>query len=87
MLAARRVVLSSTRLPARQVHSSVVVHYPRDNRRRRQNDEETLPYDVDFMPEFEEDDATSAGHLLIQQQRQLLNYLRLIERDAPRLNG
>lgn len=33
------------------------------------------------------DDATSAGHLLLQQQRQLLYYLRLIEHEMPKLVG
>ena len=87
MFAARRGVRPSTCLPVRQVHSTIVTHYPRGGGRGRRDDDESLPYDIDFMPEFEDDDATSAAHLIILQQRQLLNYLRLIERDAPRLQG
>lgn len=42
---------------------------------------------MDDLPDFEEDDATSAAHVIIHQQRQILNYMRLIERDGPRLKS
>lgn len=35
----------------------------------------------------EVDDAPSSGHLILQQQRMLLNYLRLIEHEMPKLVG
>ncbi|KAJ7103606.1 mitochondrial ribosomal subunit protein-domain-containing protein [Mycena belliarum] len=34
---------------------------------------------------FEDDDSTSAGHLMLQEQRQVLYYLRLIEHEMPKL--
>lgn len=88
MFAVRRRlrVLSATRLPLRQVHSSAAAG---DLRRRqtKRYEVEDLDFDIDLLPEFEDDDATSAAHLMIQQQKQILHYLRLIERDAPRLKG
>ncbi|KAF8480664.1 mitochondrial ribosomal subunit protein-domain-containing protein [Gautieria morchelliformis] len=86
MFAARRCVLPSTRLPVRQVHGSVVSYY-RERKQTKRHEVEDLEFDIDFIPEFEEDDATAAAHLMIQQQKQILHYLRLIERDAPRLKA
>ncbi|TFY84011.1 hypothetical protein EWM64_g10 [Hericium alpestre] len=37
------------------------------------------------MEEFRDDDSTAAGHIWIQQQRQVLHYLRLIEHEMPQL--
>ncbi|KAI0068427.1 hypothetical protein BV25DRAFT_1793266 [Artomyces pyxidatus] len=37
------------------------------------------------MRDFQDDDATSAGHIYLQQQRQNLHYLRLIEHEMPQL--
>jgi hypothetical protein len=34
-----------------------------------------------------ENDTSSAGHLYLQQQRQNLHYLRLIEHEMPKLVG
>ncbi|KAJ7071117.1 mitochondrial ribosomal subunit protein-domain-containing protein [Mycena amicta] len=34
---------------------------------------------------YEDDDTVAAGHLMLQHQRQLLYYLRLIEHEMPKL--
>jgi len=91
MFAARRWLVPSTRLAARQVHSTAAVSFPRrggrDQDSSKPNDSEEFDYDMDDLPDFEEDDATSAAHVIIHQQRQILNYMRLIERDGPRLKS
>lgn len=33
------------------------------------------------------DDTSAAGHMVLQQQRKLLYYLRLIEHEMPKLVG
>ncbi|KAL0951315.1 hypothetical protein HGRIS_008021 [Hohenbuehelia grisea] len=38
-----------------------------------------------FDDEFDDDDTSSAGHLMLIQQRQTLKYLRLIEHEIPKL--
>jgi len=40
---------------------------------------------MDLEPPTENDDTTVAGHLMLQQQRQLLYHLRLIEHEMPKL--
>ncbi|KAF8592074.1 hypothetical protein K439DRAFT_1626578 [Ramaria rubella] len=86
--AARRRVLPPTRILTRQVHATALLSYPRFRGPRGPRTEDSdEDYDIDFIPDFEDDDATSAAHLIIQQQRQILQYLRLIERDAPRLRA
>ncbi|KAF5385511.1 hypothetical protein D9757_005364 [Collybiopsis confluens] len=35
--------------------------------------------------DFDDDDTTSAGHLMLREQRQTLHYLRLIEHEMPKL--
>lgn len=37
--------------------------------------------------DFEDDDTSSLGHLMLRQQRQTLHYLRLIEHEMPKLVG
>ena len=37
--------------------------------------------------DYDDDDTTSAGHLMLREHRQTLHYLRLIEHDIPRLVG
>jgi small subunit ribosomal protein S35 len=37
--------------------------------------------------EYEGDDTTSAGHIVLREQRKLLYYLRLIEHEMPKLVG
>lgn len=44
-------------------------------------------WDVENLEEFKEDDTTAAGHIWLQQQRQTLQYLRLIEHEMPKLVG
>ncbi|KAJ7293490.1 mitochondrial ribosomal subunit protein-domain-containing protein [Mycena rebaudengoi] len=43
------------------------------------------PYMDLFSQPFADDDTTSAGHLMLQGQRQVLYYLRLIEHEMPKL--
>lgn len=70
------------------IHSSVAASLPRRSRQQTEQDSDDIEaYDVNDLPLFDEDDATSAAHLIIDQQKQILNYLRLIERDGPFLRG
>ena len=41
--------------------------------------------DDDIEHEPNEDHGTSVGHSILQQQREVLHYLRLIEHDLPNL--
>lgn len=41
--------------------------------------------DADNENESDTNEGTSAGHLYLQQQRQVLNLMRLIEHDMPKL--
>lgn len=41
----------------------------------------------DDLDPAEVEDASSLGHLVLQQQRQLLYYMRLIEHEMPQLAG
>lgn len=47
-----------------------------------------LPFEA-FIPTQEEADydTTAIGHMIIQQQRQDLKYMRLIEHEMPKLVG
>lgn len=69
------------------IHSSASALLPRQSRQRIEHDDNELEFDVNDLPLFDEDDATSAAHLIIDQEKQILNYLRLIERDGPYLRG
>jgi len=80
-----RRLATSFRTSTRQVHSSRPHSYPRRSRHERKESDGGDGYDVDSMPLFDDDDATSAAHLMIQQQKQIVEYLRLIERDTPLL--
>lgn len=42
---------------------------------------------LDDLEPSEVDDASSFGHLVLQQQRQMLYYMRLIEHEMPLLAG
>ncbi|KAF8905488.1 mitochondrial ribosomal subunit protein-domain-containing protein [Gymnopilus junonius] len=55
--------------------------------RRTQSVLEDDPEDIwDQVEEADEvDDSPTAGHILLQQQRQLLHYMRLIEHEMPKL--
>ncbi|GLB36063.1 putative mitochondrial ribosomal subunit protein [Lyophyllum shimeji] len=55
---------------------------------RRVKPEEKLTADQAFDlldDEYDDDDTTSAGHLMLREQRQVLYYLRLIEHEMPKL--
>lgn len=41
----------------------------------------------DLNPPDRQEDSSSYGHLILQQQRQLLYYMRLIEHEVPQLVG
>lgn len=40
-----------------------------------------------FEDSAEEMDSPTAGHLILQNQRQMLHYMRLIEHEMPKLVG
>lgn len=44
-------------------------------------------FDLEDLPEFGDEDASSAGHFVIGQQRQILHYLRLIDGEVKLLNS
>ena len=57
---------------------------------RRSNLDEVLTADTAFEAlddYYDDNDTASAGHLMLQQQRQVLYYLRLIEHEMPKLVG
>ncbi|KAJ6519731.1 mitochondrial ribosomal subunit protein-domain-containing protein [Mycena sanguinolenta] len=48
--------------------------------------DEDLEYYQDILEaEYEDDDTAALGHLIFQEQRQVLYYLRLIEHEMPKL--
>ncbi|GJJ09508.1 hypothetical protein Clacol_003731 [Clathrus columnatus] len=62
--------------------------FPRRDRQQKENNDDGMEeYDVNDIPLFDNDDATSVAHLIIEQEKQILNYLRLIERDRPFLRA
>jgi len=75
-------------LSVRQFHRSSPIHMPRGKvkpvtRRPEPLDEEEF---MELMEQnFEGDDTTTLGHYLLQQERQNLYYLRLIEHEVPKL--
>ncbi|TFK77184.1 hypothetical protein BDN72DRAFT_807716, partial [Pluteus cervinus] len=55
---------------------------------RRPRTEEKLTSDQAFDlldDEFDDDDTSSAGHIMLREQRQVLHYMRLIEHEMPKL--
>ncbi|KAG5342172.1 hypothetical protein E4T56_gene14103 [Termitomyces sp. T112] len=55
---------------------------------RRVKPEERLNADQAFdllEDDFDEDDTSTAGHLMLREQRRVLYYLRLIEHEMPKL--
>ncbi|KAG8909568.1 hypothetical protein FRC02_007720 [Tulasnella sp. 418] len=44
-------------------------------------------FDIKEVPEFDFDDATGVGHHLLRQQREYLQYFRLIEGEIPKLQA
>lgn len=50
------------------------------------DEEANWDLDEDFS-RFEDDDIPSTGHMYLDQQRQVLHYLRLIENEVPQLVG
>lgn len=57
---------------------------------RRSNLDELFDEDETFdllEDDFDNDDTSSLGHLMLRDQRQTLHYLRLIEHQMPKLVG
>jgi hypothetical protein len=57
---------------------------------RRPKVEEKMTADDAFDildDEYDDDDTATAGHIMLQEQRQVLHYLRLIEHEMPKLVG
>lgn len=44
-------------------------------------------FELEDIEEFEGDDATGLGHLILRQQREYLNLFRKIELEVPQLKG
>lgn len=44
-------------------------------------------FELEDIEEFEGDDATALGHLILRQQREYLNLFRKIELEVPQLKG
>lgn len=90
-----RAVIRSTPLRAplytrpclsRYIHASGSVHAVQ---RSVKSEELVEDYEAEDMLDydFDDDDTTSAGHLMLREQRQTLHYLRLIEHEMPKLVG
>ncbi|KAL5535538.1 RSM24 [Sanghuangporus sanghuang] len=89
--------IARSRLSTRAFHASVSAPYPRPRRvvgrppppilaqtgvflDEDEDIEEDIPYE-----EKHDYGSSSLGHLLLRQQRHMLNYMRLIEHDMPNL--
>lgn len=58
--------------------------------RKKEEDDELITEDLleDILEDpYDGDDTVSAGHMMLQQQRETLHYLRLIEHEMPKLVG
>ncbi|KAK0464908.1 mitochondrial ribosomal subunit protein-domain-containing protein [Desarmillaria tabescens] len=56
--------------------------------KRKEEDDELITEDLleDILEDpYDGDDTVSAGHMMLQQQRETLHYLRLIEHEMPKL--
>ncbi|KAK0198202.1 mitochondrial ribosomal subunit protein-domain-containing protein [Armillaria mellea] len=56
--------------------------------RKKEEDDELITEDLleDILEDpYDGDDTVSAGHMMLQQQRETLHYLRLIEHEMPKL--
>ncbi|KIL70934.1 hypothetical protein M378DRAFT_155880 [Amanita muscaria Koide BX008] len=74
--------LARVSLPCRQFSSSA------PSFARRSKLDELFNHDAAFDlldDDFDGDDASSGGHLMLREQRQTLHYLRLIEHEMPKL--
>lgn len=49
--------------------------------------EQANTFSADDVEEYQYDDTSSDGHRLLDQQRQVLYYFRLIEHEMPKLVG
>lgn len=56
-------------------------------KREKEEDEDSIVSLADLEVPVADDDVTSAGHILLRQQRQVLYYMRLIDHDMPNLVG
>ncbi|TCD63320.1 hypothetical protein EIP91_005666 [Steccherinum ochraceum] len=87
-LAALRNVVSpgSSRHGLRLFHASPASRMPRAMPTRKKDEDADLIVTLDDLETpAGDDDVTSAGHLVLRQQRQVLYYMRLIEHDMPNL--
>lgn len=68
---------------ARRQLSTSSVAQAKPRRERRQND----PFALRNMGKFQYDDVPTLGHNVLQRQRELLKYARLVEWELPKLEG
>ena len=99
----RRVSLKRTMPVTRSSYNPTLSHFSTSSvvlQRRRQKIAEDMSRRTrsileddmeDLWDQIEEpsdvEDSPSVGHLVLQQQRLLLNYMRLIEHEMPKLVG
>ena len=71
----------------RHMHSSAVRTMPRMTKATATRGDDLVDALLDFKTPQTGNDTSSAGHMMLQQQRRMLYYLRLIEHEMPRLVG
>lgn len=90
-----RLLASASPTTRRCIHATALRAYPRQKlgippprslEEKGRFDDDSDEY-LDAIPSEERDGlgSSSMGHLLLRQQRHMLNYLRLIEHDMPNL--
>ncbi len=71
----------------RYMHLSAVRAMPRMTKTAAPRGDELVDALLDLKAPQVGDDTSAAGHMVLQQQRRMLYYLRLIEHEMPRLVG
>ncbi|THH33520.1 hypothetical protein EUX98_g663 [Antrodiella citrinella] len=69
----------------RLIHASSAAMARQVRRRKPEEDESLIVTLDDLDTPAGDDDVSSAGHIMLRQQRKILYYMRLIEHDMPKL--
>lgn len=72
---------------SRAIHCSAARSMARMNKAATVQGDELADAILDLKAQQIGDDTSAAGHMVLQQQRKLLYYLRLIEHEMPKLVG
>jgi hypothetical protein len=92
-LAAQYRTAFSSLTTIRHFHTSMSIWNGDKRKKKKSNEHRVKPINADDLanffrqPRYPTHESTSAGHLMMRQHRQLLQYLRLIEHEVPSLVG